>query len=99
VVRRRAVRLGEPGVDFETRSLTARERANGGNASARDEDPPRETGLGGRDDQAAARMAQLFEAAKGAEDLLERADAVAQPGCVLVAPAVRKVTQPCAQAR
>jgi hypothetical protein len=77
VVRRRAVRLGEPCVDLEAGSVTSRERANGGNTSAGDEDRPRETGLGRGNHEAAARVAQLLEAAKGAEDLLEGTDAVA----------------------
>ena len=99
MVRRRAVRLGETCVDLESCSFAARERANGGDASARDEDPPREAGLRGGNDEAAACVAQLLEAAKGTEDLLERADAVAQTRCVLVAPALRKMIQARAQAR
>jgi hypothetical protein len=99
VVRCPAIRLGEPGVDFEAGSLAARERADGGHTAAGDEDPSREAWLGGGDDQAAACAAHLLETAQRAEDLLERADAVAQTGCVLVAPAVRKVTQARAQAR
>jgi len=88
-----AVRLGQAGLDFEASPHTARERANGGNPSARDEDRPRETGVDRRDDQAAACAAQTVQAAKGRDDLLERADPVAQTGGVLVPPAVGKVTQ------
>ena len=99
VVRRRAVRLGETCIDLEPCSVAARERANGGDASAGDEDRPREPGLGRGNDEAAARVAQLIEAPKRAEDLLERADAVAQTRGVLEAPAVREVTQARAQAR
>src|SRR5439155_18261373 len=69
VVRCSAVRLGQTGVDFEAASFTTWERANGGNPSARDEDRPCETGLDRRDDQAAARVAQLLQAAKGSDDL------------------------------
>jgi hypothetical protein len=92
------VRLGEPGVDLEPGSVTARQRPNGSDSSAGDEDRPRETGLGGGDEQATARVAELLEAAQGGEDLLERADAVAQTRRVLVASALRKVTQARAQA-
>jgi len=88
-----AVRLGQTGVDFEAASFTARERSNGGNPSARDEDRPCETGLDRRDDQAAACVAQPLQAAKGSDDLLERADPVAQTGGVLEPTAVGKVTQ------
>jgi hypothetical protein len=96
MVRRRAVRLGKPSIHFESGSFAARERANRCNASTGDEDPPRKTGLRGGNDEAAACVAQLLEPAKGNEDLLERADAVAQTGCVLVAPALRKVPKACA---
>jgi hypothetical protein len=77
VFRRRAVRLGEASVDLEARSFTARERAHGGNPSTGDENSPRETGLRGGNDKAAACVAQLLEAAKGTEDLFECADAIA----------------------
>jgi hypothetical protein len=77
VVRRRAIGLGEPRIYLEASTLTARERANGGNTSAGDEDCPREAGIGRWNDEAAARAAQLLETAKGTEDLFERADAVA----------------------
>jgi hypothetical protein len=45
MVRRRAIRLGETCVDLEPCSFTAWKRPNGGDASAGDEDPPRETWL------------------------------------------------------
>ena len=93
MVRRRAIRLGETRIDLEPCSFAAWKRSNGGDASAGDEDPPREARLGGGDDEAAACVAQLLEAAKGTKDLLERADAVAQTRCVLEAPALREVTQ------
>ena len=89
MVRRRAVRLGDPRVDFEAGSITAWERANGRNASAGNENRPCETRLGGGNDKAAACVAQLLEAAKGAEDLFECADAVAQPGRIFVATTLR----------
>ena len=98
MVRRRAVRLGETCIDLESCAVAARERANGCNTPAGDEDRAREPGLGCRNDEAAARVAQLIEAAKGTEDLLERADAVAQTCGILEPPAVRKMTEACAQA-
>jgi hypothetical protein len=99
MIRRRAIRLGEACVDLEPCSFTARKRANGGDASASDEDPPRETWLRRGNDETAACTAQLFEAPKGPEDLLERVEAVAQTGCIFLAPALRKMLQPRAQAR
>ena len=99
VVRRRAVRLGKTCIDLEPSSVAARERANGCNTPAGDEDRPREPGLGRWNDEAAARVAQLIEAPKRAEDLLERADAVAQTCGILEATAVCEVTKACAQAR
>ena len=89
MVRRRAVRLGEPCVDLEAGSLTARERANSSYASTGDENRPREAGLRSGNDKAAACLAQLLEAAKGTEELFECADAVAQPGRIFVATTLR----------
>ena len=59
---------------------------------------PRETGLGGGYEQAAACVAQLVEAAKGTRRSVQSALMRSRrPGCVLVAPALGKVTQACAQ--
>jgi len=85
--------------DFEARSFAGRNRTNGRNTSADDEDTARETGLDGRNDQAAACVAQPLEAAQGSDDPLERGDAVAQTGCVLVAPTLGEVTKASVQAR
>ena len=58
------MRLGETCVDLESCSFTARKRANGGDASTCDEDPPHEARLRGGNNEAAACVAQLLEASK-----------------------------------
>ena len=63
MVRCRTVCLGEAGLDFETCSVTARQRPNGGDTSAGDEDCPYKTGLERRHDQATARVTQILDAA------------------------------------
>jgi len=86
--------LGQTGLDLEPCALARRQRADRRNSSARDEDRAGKSGLGRRNDEAAADAAELLETLQRADHVLERGDAVAQPARVLVAPAVGEVAQP-----
>src|ERR671923_1390893 len=98
---RRLCRAGgrDAGSHLEHGPGSRRKRARRGDPTPRDEDGAREARLGGGREQAGLRRPQALERGELPNDLLERADAVAEAGRVLVAQAFGQVAEAGAQAR
>ena len=89
---------GTPGLDLDPRASSRRERANGADCTAGDEERLPPTRLDRRSDQADLQAAQPFEPAEAVDDVLERLDAIPQPGSLLEAEALGQVRQTCSEA-
>jgi hypothetical protein len=90
---------GQPGPDLELRARSRRQRANGADPTPADEEGLLPAGLDPGSDQAALQPAQPLQPAQALENVLERLDAIPQPGCLLVAEVLCQVQEPRSEAR
>ena len=89
----------DPGLDLEVCARTRRQRANGPDCAAGDEERFLPAWLDRRRDQAELEPAQALQPAQALDDVLEGVDPVSQAGRLLVAQALGEIREPCSKAR
>src|SRR5206468_7898002 len=89
----------QPGLDLEPRACSRRQRANAADSAAAEEKSLLPVPLDRRNDQAELQSAQPLQPPQALDDVLERLDAIPQPGRLLVAQALSQMRKPCPQAR
>src|SRR4029453_7798505 len=89
----------QPGVDLEPRPGSRREWTNGADSTVADEERLSPARFDRRSDQAELEPAQPLQAAEAVDHVLERVDAIPQPGRFLVAQVLGELRQACSQPR